>query len=138
MLLILDSNEYIFALSATRNPSSEKLIERIIARPQQITLRIPRLIIEEVRNNLTPEAFKEFIFLINGLTKIDEDIEVPFEIGTKYESMGLKSADAFIVAYVEWTGAEMLVTENKHFLSRHQNLPFKVITAAACLKILHK
>jgi predicted nucleic acid-binding protein len=101
-----------------------------------ILLRIPRLIIEEVHNNLTPEAFKEFILFINTLTKIDEDINVPFELGAKYEAKGLKPADAFIAAYAEWTGADVLVTENRHFLSRQSNLPFKVINAENCLKLI--
>ena len=138
MLLILDSNEYIFALGAIRDPLCEKLLERISEYPRSISLRIPRLIIEEVRNNLTPEAFKEFMILINTLTTIDEDIEVPFELGAKYEAKGLKPADAFIAAYTEWTGADALVTENRHFLSRQTDLPFKVLAAEGCLKTLGK
>jgi predicted nucleic acid-binding protein len=138
LLLILDSNEYIFALSTVRERASEKLLEKILTHPKDISLRIPRLIVEEVRNNLTPEAFKEFILLLNKYTKIDEDSEVPFELGAKYEAKGLKAADAFIAAYTEWTGAEALVTENRHFLSRHADLPFKVLTAEACLRFIGK
>ena len=137
MLFILDSNEYIFALGAVRDPNSEKVLKKIVELPEDISVRIPRLIIEEVRNNLTPEAFKDFIMLINTLTKIDEDFEVPFELGVKYELLDLKPADAFIAAYTEWTGADALVTENRHFLTR-QNLSFKVLTAEACLKVLRK
>ena len=114
LLLILDSNEYIFSLGAVRDPSSEKLFEKIVESSDKITLRIPRLILDEVRHNLTPEAFKELVILLNSLTKIDEDFEVPFELGVKYEEKGFKSADAFIAAYAEWTGAEMLITENRH------------------------
>lgn len=138
MLLILDSNEYIFALGAVRDKVCEKLLEQISESSKDIFLRIPRLILDEVHNNLTPEAFKEFILLINRLTVIDEDSEVPFEFGAKYESLGFKPADAFIAAYVEWTGADALVTENRHFLSRQANLPFKVMNAENCLKILGK
>ena len=135
MLLILDSNEYIFALGSVRDPVCVKLLEKIIEHSDEISLRIPRFIVEEVRNNLTAEAFKEFIISINKLTRIDEDIFVPFEIGAKYESLGLKPADAFIAAYTEWIGADVLVTENRHFLTR-KNLPFKVLTAKDTLKIL--
>lgn len=138
MLLVLDSNEYIFALGAVRDPSCKELLEKIAEYSGDICLRITRLIAEEVRNNLTPEAFREFIISINKLTRIDEDIEVPFELGVKYESMGLKSADAFISAYTEWVGAEALATENRHFLSRRKDLPFKVLTAKDCLRILKK
>jgi hypothetical protein len=57
-------------------------------------------------------------------------------LGVKYEIKGLKPADAFIAAYTEWVGAEVLVTENRHFLNRHTDLPFKVLTAEECLKLI--
>ncbi len=136
MLVILDSNEYIFALGSIRDPLCEKLLQNIVDHSGYLFIRISRLIVEEVRNNLTPEAFKEFILLINKFTKIDEDIEIPFELGAKYETKGLKPADALIAAYVEYTGAEILVTENRHFLSRQSDLPFKVINAEKCLKLI--
>jgi len=136
LLLVLDSNEYIFALSSIRKPVCEKLLERIFKYPDRISLRITRLIVEEVRANLTPEAFKEFINAINTFTSIDEDIFVPFELGSKYEAKALKPADAFIAAYTEWVGADALVTENRHFLNHHSDLPFKVLTAEECLKII--
>jgi len=137
LLLVLDSNEYIFALGVVQDPICVELLKKILEH-SEISLRIPRLIVEEVRSNLTPEAFKEFIISINKLTRIDEDIEVPFELGVKYEVKGFKPADAFIAAYVEWVGADALVTENRHFLFRSSNLPFKVLTAKECLKILSK
>lgn len=61
---------------------------------------------------------------------------VSFELGVKYEIKGLKPADAFIAAYAEWVGADALVTENRHFLVRHSDLPFKVVTAEQCLKLI--
>ena len=98
--------------------------------------RIPRTIFEEVKRNLSPESFREFISFINALTTIDEDIVVPFEIAIKYEAKGLKPADAFIAAFTAWVGAEVLVTENRHFLNRHTDLPFEVLTAEECLKLI--
>jgi hypothetical protein len=50
--------------------------------------------------------------------------------------MGLKPADAMIAAYTEWVGATVLVSENRHFLSRQTHLPFKVLTAEKTLKLL--
>ena len=38
-------------------------------------------------------------------------------------------ADALIAAYAEYVGAEILVSENRHFLSRQTNLPFKIVNA---------
>lgn len=48
----------------------------------------------------------------------------------------MKSPDAFIAAYAEWIGADVLVTENRHFLTRQKDLPFKVLTAEKCLKLI--
>jgi hypothetical protein len=91
---------------------------------------------KEVQRNITPEETTEFIRFLNLLADVDEDIVVPFELGSKYESTGLKSADAFIAAYTEWVGAEALVSENRHFLSRRSDLPFKVLTAEHCLRFI--
>lgn len=135
MLLVLDSNEFIFGFGFARKPSSEALLDTITEAPTH-TIRIPRLIIEEVGRHLTPEEFREFIEYIISLTAIDEDFVVPFELGSKYEADGLKPADAFIAAYVEWTGADALVTENRHFLRQHDNLPFRVLNAADCIKTM--
>lgn len=93
------------------------------------------MIIEEVRRNIAPEVFREFLEYISELTTLDEDIFVPFELGAKYEAKGLKSADAFIAAFTEWVGTDALVTENRHFLVHHSDLPFKVLTAENCLKL---
>jgi hypothetical protein len=138
LLLVLDSNEYIFAFGLFRKPSCEALLIKILDTVPANNIRIPRPIVEEVKRNLVVEAFKEFVEFINALTIIDEEILVPFELGIKYELKGLKSSDAFIAAYVEWVGADALVTENRHFLSRSSDLPFKVLNAESCLKILSK
>lgn len=63
---------------------------------------------------------------------VDESWEIPFELGARYEAMGLKQGDAFIAAYTEWTGAKHLITENRDFMALH-NLPFEVIRAAKFL-----
>ncbi len=136
MLLILDSNEYIFSFGSIRDPSCEKLLDTILEHAGKISIRLPRLITEEVRNNLTPEAFKEFILFVHTFTTIDEDKVIPFELGAKYEGKGLKPADSLIAAYAQWTGADFLVSENRHFLSRQSNLPFKVINAEHCFKFI--
>ncbi len=74
--------------------------------------------------------------MMQEFTSIDEDFSVPFELGAKYESKRLKPADAFIAAYAEWVGADTLVTENRHFLTLHIDLPFRILPAEKCLKFL--
>ena len=136
MLFVIDSNVYIFGFGFVKVPPCSNLILTIIEKYNLHTLRISRRIVEEVRSHLSPEDFAKFIKVINILTKIDEDFVVPFEIAVKYEAKGFKPADAFIAAYTEWVGADALVTENRHFLSLHSNLPFKVVTAEKCLKLI--
>jgi len=134
LLLVLDSNEYIFAFGVFKKAACGTLLDTILDAFPNHTIRLPRTIAEEVGRHLTPEEYREFIAFITSLTVIDEDFSVPFELGARYEAQGLKSADAFIAAYVEWVGADALVTENRHFLSRHPTLPFKILTAENCLK----
>ena len=133
---VIDSNEYIFAFGPLKEPVSFKFLEELLETGHSHTVCIPRTIFEEVKRNLSPESFREFISFINALTTIDEDIVVPFEIAIKYEAKGLKPADAFIAAFTAWVGAEVLVTENRHFLNRHTDLPFEVLTAEECLKLI--
>ena len=134
--LVVDSNEYIFAFGPAKADASFALIERLLETSDSHIVRLPRTIFEEVKRNLSPEYLREFIAFINAFTIIDEDFFVPFEIGARYEAMGLKEADALIAAYAEWVGADALVTENRHFLSKNPHLPFKVMTADKCLKLI--
>ncbi len=136
MLLVLDSNEYLFAFGFAKKPASVSLLNVIVDRSDRHAVRAPRLVITEIRRNLSGDIFREVLTLIENLTDIDEDFVVPFEIGDKYESVGLKPADALIAAYTEWVGAELLISENRHFLTRRSDLPFKVVTAEQALKIL--
>jgi len=136
--LVLDANEYIFGLGSQRARACEQLLDWMAQAKPTIELRIPRLIANEVQRNLTPEAFREFLRVIDVMTMIDEDSVVPFELGSKYEWQGLKPADAFIAAYTEWVGADVLVSENRHFLTRHAHLPFHVMTAHAFMQRVHR
>ena len=137
MQLVIDTNEYLFSFGLLKVPASESLTVEILKYPSLYALRIPRKVAEEVRSHLTGEAFGKFIGFLNALgVVIDEDFFVPFELGAKYESKGLKSADAFIAAYTEWVGADILVTENWHFLTLRTDLPFHIFSAEKCLRFL--
>ena len=136
MRFVIDSNVYIFAFGPSKEFKDRDFFSKLLNKVSTHTICIPRTIFEEVKRNLSPEAFQEFNKLINALSRVEEDIVVPFEIGFKYETKGLKTNDAFIAAYAEWVGADCLVTENRHFLSRHSDLPFKVLTADKCLKLI--
>ena len=136
MHCVLDANEYIFGMGFLKKESCKSLVKCFIDNFPSHKISICRTIVEEVRDNLSPMDFQTFIRFINIVAVIDEDFLIPFEIGAKYEARGFKPADAFIAAYTEWVGANALVTENRHFLNQNPDLPFKVLTAEKCLKII--
>jgi len=136
LLVVLDTNEYLLAVGLVRNSSSEHLLDILIERFPAHRIRIPRLIVDEIRRHLSPVVFRDLLNALLLFSSIDEDFEVPFELGAKYEAKGLKPADAFIAAYAEWVGAQVLVTENRHFLTHHSDLPFRVLTSEQTIKIL--
>ena len=134
--LVIDTNQFIFRFGSLANSASKAFINKLPDLIPRISIHIPRTIVNEVRNNLSAMKFKEFMIFIQAVGQIDDDHVVPVELAVKYASMGLKSADALIAAYTEWVKADMLVSENRHFLTRKSGLPFKVLTASQCLKLL--
>ena len=139
MRLTLDANEYIFGLGIFKKESCESLLRSLLIEPPLLhSICICRTIVEEVRANLTIQDFHSFMKLINTLTAIDEDFLIPFELGAKYEAAGFKPADAFIAAYTEYVGADILVSENRHFLTHHSSLPFRILTAEKCLNLIKR
>ena len=70
------------------------------------------------------------------LIVVEDDTLVSFDLGAKYESLGLKQADALIGVFTECVGADILVSENRHFLANQQTLPFKVLAAEKTLGII--
>lgn len=136
MRFVIDSNEYIFAFGPSKEEKARKLLNVLLEQTHPHTVRIPRTIFGEVRRNLSAEAFQEFNKFINTLTTVDEDFIVSFETVFKYEAAGFKPADAFIAAYTEYVGADILVSENRHFLTHHSSLPFRILTAEKCLNLI--
>lgn len=127
--LVLDSNEFLFAYGHERKAACQVLLERIVSQPDKYELKVSRTIVEEVRRNIAPRNFADFWALLDALgVTVDEDWQIPFELGAKYEALRLKRGDAFIGAYAEWTGAKYLISENRHFLALHQ-LSFKILRA---------
>lgn len=109
MLIILDTNVYVHAFGASQKPSCVAILDLAARSHPKYKIRIPRMIVEEVKRNLVPEIFREFIGFISELTSVDEDSLIP---------------------------AEALITENRHFLTRRADLPFKVLTAEKALQLL--
>ncbi|NCN65003.1 MAG: hypothetical protein GW779_00850 [Candidatus Altiarchaeum hamiconexum] len=61
--------------------------------------------------------------------EIIETANIPVSLLEKYQSRGLNPADASIAAFVEWTGAKYLLSENRHFLKGLNVEEFEVLSA---------
>ena len=77
MLLVLDTNEYLLAVGLVRNPSSEHLLDILIERFPNHRIRIPRLIVDEVRRHLPPVVFGDLVGSLLTIASVDEDFVVP-------------------------------------------------------------
>ena len=54
MLVVLDANEYIFGLGSRREQACKQLLDVLVRRTSAVTVRLPRLIVNEVRRTLSP------------------------------------------------------------------------------------
>ena len=165
--LVLDTNEYLFTIGISEKPSCVKLLPLLLKSYPDVQIFLPRLIFNELKANCRPSTFRNLIKLIRPITRFHENWEIPFSLVVKYQTLGLKEADAFIAAYAQWiiddcssnirssqstiveiltttcifnkekvSKADILVSENRHFLARATNLSFRVVSAAQCLKLL--
>ena len=141
LIVVLDSNEYIFGIG---DPTSESaaLLDALATRDWQGTLVVatPWMVEREVVRNLSalaPMASRTFYFLLahapwDGVTYTDP----PSELVLKYLDLGLAEEDAIIAAFAEMVNAQYLVSENRHFLERLKSDAFQVVNAAAFLEMV--
>jgi len=57
---VIDSNEYIFAFGTLKESSACELFDKLLEKDNPHNIRIPRTVFDEVRRNLSLEAFHEF------------------------------------------------------------------------------
>jgi predicted nucleic acid-binding protein len=136
MRIVLDTNEYVLGLGEPADETAAEVLDRIVGGRQAIELRIVRAIADEVRANLPEKAHRRFFRIVSRLTSIDENWIVPDDLLESYRGHGLKPGDANIAAYAQYVAADYLVSENRHFLSRRENLPFQVVTGKEFLAVL--
>ena len=136
LLLVLDSNEYIFSFGYERKDSCQELLNHLANDPSHHIIRIARTTVDDVRRRVSGNDFREFLGFLRAMEMfIDEDELVPYEFGGKYLSRRLKPGDAFLAGYTEWVGANYLISENRKDFVDHPHLfTFKVSTAEQFLK----
>ncbi len=133
-VLILDTNEFIFGLTGTKQ-SSVELLDHI----GDLTIVIPAMVVREVRANLEHryqlgKAF--FRLLASGENFTILWIDPPQEIIEKHVALGFAEEDAAIAAAAECAGADFVISENRHFLQRKEGLSFQTINAEKALELL--
>ena len=138
MRLVLDANEYIFALANPWTPSRD-LVALLGADPQY-DVRIVRILVEEVLKNSPERSHRRFFSTLDLILEdgcgIDEDFLIPYARGEHFREVGFKEADALIAAYAEAVGADVLVSENRrHFHTMSDRLPFRVMDAERFIKL---
>jgi hypothetical protein len=130
MRLILDTNEYIFALDPlSSRPWSIQLFDTLIKQLDDFQVFVPDIIRDEVQHNLPRSLLSNFYRLIMTPQFIHASLfDMPQHYFHKYRQLGLKQADATIAAFAEWQQVDLLISENRHFL-RLQADSFTVLDA---------
>jgi hypothetical protein len=132
--LVLDSNEYILGIPAS-NADCAELMDQL----GDLKVYVPSIVLKEVRSNFQRHygLGKEFFRLISKKENITVLwSEPPEELILKYINLGFAEEDAAIAACVEWVGAECLISENRHFLSRSEQVAFEIVDAETALSLL--
>ena len=140
-IVVLDSNEYIFGIARV-DPNCEALLHRLseVNWRDKVQVVTPRIVEREVVRNLQaidPLAPKLFYSILANRPWTGVTYEDPAgELIGKYLDLGLAEEDAIIAAVVEWSGAGVLVSENRHFLEELETEAFEVVDAAEFLEML--
>lgn len=137
MKIVLDTNEFIFALYAKQNTQA-KIVSSI---GKHFECFISNIIAEEIEGYLKRKegsgiAGKWKYYLHKSQINVISENQTILELAKKYKKFGLKENDAKIAAFTEFIKAEYLVSENRHFLKEASIKEFKIINANEFLKIL--
>lgn len=136
MRVVLDSNEFLFAL-ISKNESTLDLFE-LLDDPLFLVL-IPSIVLDEVTERLKQLAGKDFASgiredILNSKISVVDIKPMPQRLIAKYVKIGLKKEDASIAAFVEWQRSDYLISENRHFLKELKTDKFKTLTARDFLR----
>ncbi len=130
-----DTNEFIFALreSPTRPESYAIVFEHL----SKFRLYIPYQVALELQHNLTPAEMRDVVRATQTCIEVHWDYfpAKPDRIAA-YTAMGARFGDAAVAAQLEAAGVQWLVSENRHFLSELDGLPFRVLAAGELIDLL--
>ncbi len=135
--IVLDTNIWIFGL---RRTPAYRSCGHLLDRVADLTVVIPRQILQELQANLNQEEIHDLFTLVNlHPRQIGLDWQkAPAELICKYAGLGGRRGDAAVAGHLEHLGIALFVSENREFLTGAPALPFRILTAAEALAELEQ
>ena len=134
--IALDTNQYVLALR--RDPRFPNCASLLFQHVDKLCVHVPLQVLKELHRNLSRRELRR----VFGALEVAQECRIDYALGdigrvTHWEQMGAKKGDAVIVAQLEAAGVRFLVSENRHFLSEVEGLPFEVLTSEQVLRQLN-
>jgi predicted nucleic acid-binding protein len=130
--VVFDTNIWIFGLRRVPQiPACAQLLEHL----NRLFIVLPRQILQELQANLSEDEIR---ILFRLLSRIPHRLKINWEKAhqdtiAKYQRLGCRLGDAVIAAHLEELGIKILISENRNFLRKVKELPFRRISAAQAI-----
>ncbi len=134
---VIDSNEIILGLT-TENTSSAIFIIKLNELKDKYEFIISDDIYQEVMRNIPNYTKEKFSKLLEFKIITINDFLTDVEIFQKYKNLGFKKGDIAIASFADKENADILISENRHFLKWLQTRKFKILNAEQFLKEIIK
>ncbi len=130
--IVVDTNVWIFGL---RRTPAFAACGGLLDRLGELSVVIPRQILQELRANLNDEELRTFFVLVNAFPRnvVLDWSRAPEHLVMKFLTLGCRRGDAMVAAHAESLAASSLVSENRDFLADAPGLPFRIISASEAL-----
>ena len=134
---VIDSNEIIIGLT-TEDTNSANFIIKLSEFKDKYEFIISDDIYQEVMRNI-PYSTKEKFSKLLGLKLISvKNFFSDVGLLQKYKNLGFKKGDIAIAAFADKENADILISENRHFLKDLKSSKFKIVNAEQFIKQIFK
>jgi len=134
---VIDSNEIILGLTA-ENTSSAIFIIKLNELKDKYEFIISDDIYQEVMRNIPSYTKEKFSRLLEFKIITINDFLADVKLFQKYKNLGFKKGDISIASFADKENADILISENRHFLKWLQTRKFKILNAEQFLKEIIK
>ena len=130
---VIDSNEIILGLT-TENTSSAIFIIKLNELKDKYEFIISDDIYQEVMRNIPNYTKEKFSKLLEFKIITINDFLTDVELFQKYKNLGFKKGDIAIASFADKENADILISENRHFLKGLKTKKFKIVNAEQFIK----